>query len=73
MSTTFRESMGEIFAPMLPQKEELPPVPARDLIYEAFSHLGAAKCQFIDTDDQIIREHVEKAYELLKIVYRRVR
>ena len=53
--------------------EKLPPVPAKDLIEEAFAHLGAAKIQFIDSDDQIIRDHVTAAYELIRMLYRRVR
>jgi hypothetical protein len=35
--------------------------------------LGAAKGQFIDSDDQIIKEHVLAAYELIKQVYWRLR
>lgn len=55
------------------EAEDLPPIPSKDLISEAFSHLGAAKMQFIDTDDQIIKEHVLAAYELIKQVYWRLR
>ena len=58
---------------MSDEAEELPPIPSKDLISEAFSHLGAAKIQFIDTDDQIIKEHVLAAYELIKAVYWRLR
>ena len=52
------------------KREEIPSVPAKDLIEEAFAHLGAAKSQFIDSDDQIIKEHVLAAYELIRVLYR---
>ena len=45
-------------------------VPATKIIDEAMGHLGAACAQYIDSDDRIIREHVEKAYELLKLIHR---
>ena len=69
---TLRDSMDRIVAPFV-GKPEVPSVPAKDLISEAFSHLGAAKMQFIDSDDQIIKEHVLAAYELIKAVYWRLR
>ena len=70
--------IGELtgIVPALEKKkpaEEIPTVPVRDLIEEAFAHLGAAKIQFIDSDDQIIKEHVLAAYELIKAVYWRLR
>ena len=52
------------------ETEDLPPISPKDLISEAFSHLGAAKIQFIDSDDQIIKEHVLAAYELIRVLYR---
>ena len=55
------------------ETEDLPPVPSKKLISEAFAHLGAAKGQFIDSDDPIIKEHVLAAYELIKAVYWRLR
>ena len=55
---------------MSDEAEELPLIPSKDLISEAFSHLGAAKIQFIDSDDQIIKEHVLAAYELIRVLYR---
>lgn len=72
--STFKEEMGEIFAPMLHKhQEELPPIPAKDLVYDAMSHLGAARTQMLPTDDELIRAHVIIAHELLKQLYRRVR
>ncbi len=47
-------------------------IPATKILDEAMAHLGAACCQYIDSDDRIIRDHVEKAYELLKLIHRRV-
>ena len=35
------------------------------LMYEAMSHLGAALAQSIESDDQVIMQHVRDAYVLL--------
>ena len=49
----------------------LPDVPAKDLLDEIVSHLGAACAQSLPSDDQIIMDHVRAAHELAKIVLRR--
>ena len=46
--------------------DDLKNVSARVLIEDALAHIGAAKVQFLDSDDYIIREHVTIAYELLR-------
>lgn len=65
--------IGELtgIVPALEKKkpaEEIPPVPTRDLLMVALAHLGSAKSQFIESDDPIIRHHVEVAHELLNQV-----
>lgn len=46
--------------------DDLKNISARILIEDAITHIGAAKVQFLDSDDYIIREHVTIAYELLR-------
>jgi hypothetical protein len=38
---------------------------------EAIGHIGACCMQFVDSDDRIIREHIQAAHEILKIVRRK--
>jgi hypothetical protein len=57
---------------VLEPANELPSVPSEDLIKEALAHLGAAKVQFIASDDPQIREHVLAAHGLLTLVSRRL-
>jgi hypothetical protein len=53
------------------QPESAPQLePWRTELDEAIGHLGACCTQFVDTDDRIIREHVQAAHEILKIVRR---
>ena len=76
----FKEMLDNFFIPstfqqggdVTPKTEELPTIPSAHLIREALSHLMAAKVQFCDTDDAIIREHVLIAYALLAVVERRL-
>ena len=41
-------------------------------IDDAIAHLGASITQSLPSDDQIIMAHVRSAYEIMKIVRRRV-
>lgn len=47
---------------------DLPPITATKAISEAKAHLGAAIMQMVDTDDQIICDHVKAAHELLRLI-----
>ncbi len=47
---------------------DLPPISAAKAISEAKAHLGAAIMQMVDTDDQIICDHVKAAHELLRLI-----
>ncbi len=43
---------------------------ADELLLEIIGHLGAAKMQRIPSDDEIIGEHIDAAYELAKVARR---
>jgi len=52
--------------------DNLPDIPARDLVSEAYTHLVAAIVQSLpEVDDQIIMGHVRVARELLGTVLKR--
>jgi len=43
---------------------------ARGAVDEAVGHIGAARMQLIDSDDQIIAQHIRDAEVLLSVVFR---
>ena len=60
--------LGTIDRLCAPAPEPLHPVTPRALIDQICGHLSAAECQIIDTDDQIIANHVRAALTLARIL-----